>query len=382
MKQKLVFCSQKVNKSDIRRENRRGVEHVIIPSFTLPPNIVMNGGLYPESEVKKSFVSLNRTPVTIEHPELDGQYVSANDPEIDFEYRFGAFNENANVMEDGRISVDKVINVQKALMSDKGKRLLDRINELETSNNPRPIHTSVGVFVDAEELDKPMTNADGTDYGWIARNMIFDHDAILLDSIGAATPDQGTGIGINEETIKVEHFIVNEAPDKSIQDDKSELENNHQSHEDDKMREAIIAALTKLGVTVNAELSDSELLAQYNEAQLKANEKADDKVEKKVEVNTDLADTVKDQADQIAELQSTIKANADDAIAEKIKTIQANEKYKTISENSLKAIHTNSAEDFDAMYQESIPSFGVGSTTDLGDESKITFNTKIDDLPE
>jgi len=79
-KQKLIFCSQKVNKQSIRRENRRGVEHVIIPSFTLPPNIVMNGGLYPSDEVEKSFVSLNRTPVTIEHPELDGQYVSANDP--------------------------------------------------------------------------------------------------------------------------------------------------------------------------------------------------------------------------------------------------------------------------------------------------------------
>jgi len=48
----------------------------------------------------------------------------------------------------------------------------------------------------------------------------------------------------------------------------------------------------------------------------------------------------------------------------------------------LKAIHANSSEDFDTMYQESIPSFGVGSTTDLGEKSEITFNTKIDDLPE
>jgi len=212
MKKKLHFCTHKVNRSHIRRENRKGVEHIIIASFTLPPNIVMNGGLYPAEEIAKSFLSLNRTPVTVEHPEIDGMFVSANDPEIDFDFRFGAFNENAQKLDDGRISLDKVINVQKAMMTEKGKRLLDRIEELENNENARPIHTSVGVFVDVEELDEPKDEIDGvktnSEYNWIARDMIFDHDAILLDSIGASTPDQGTGIGINKEQLKVSHYVV------------------------------------------------------------------------------------------------------------------------------------------------------------------------------
>lgn len=387
MKHKLIFCSQKINKSHIRRETRRGVEHIILQSFTLPPDIVMNGGLYPSEEVDKSFLSLNRTPVTIEHPELDGQYVSANDPEIDFDFRFGAFNENATKGDDGRISVDKVINVQKAMKSDKGKRLLDRVNELETSEKPRPLHTSVGVFVDAEELDEPKVNADGQEFKWIARNMIFDHDAILLDSIGAATPDQGTGIGINAEEIKVEHFIL-DSTENSVQDNDDShdpvLENNTQTNEGDAMRDEIIAKLESLGIKVNAEITDADLLVKYKEAELAANtgnDDADDKVE--IEVNSDLAKEVKDQADKIETLEADLKANKDIAIAEKIKTIRANSKYKDLSENALKAIHANSEEDFDAMHSESITSFGIGSTTNIGTKDDgFTVNTIVDDLPE
>jgi transcriptional regulator with XRE-family HTH domain len=169
----------------------------------------MNGGLYPSEEIDKSFESLNRTPVTVEHPEIDGVFVSASDPEIDFDFRFGAFNENARKMPDGRIALDKVINVQKALMTEKGKRLLDRIDELENNAKARPIHTSVGVFLDVEETELA-TNEHGQDFTWIARDMVFDHDAILLDSIGASTPDQGTGIGINKERLKVSHFVMDD----------------------------------------------------------------------------------------------------------------------------------------------------------------------------
>lgn len=383
-KHKLIFCSQEINKNQIRRENRRGVEHIIIPSFTLPPDIVMNGGLYPSEEVERSYETLNRTPVTIEHPEIDGQYVSANDPEIDFEYRFGAFNENARKMEDGRIAVDKVINVQKALKTEKGKRLLDRVNELETSDKPRAIHTSVGVFVDAEEMEKVQTNAHGQEYKWIARNMIFDHDAILLDSVGAATPDQGTGIGINSEQIIVEHFVI---PSDEVESNDIQGSEDHElklNQEDDAMRDEIIAKLKGLEIEVNAESTDAELLAQYEEALLKANTGNDaDAEDKAVEVNTELAQTVKEQADRIAELEANAKAKEEAELADKVKTIKANAKYSDLSEVALKAIHANSAEDFDKMYNESIPSYGVGSTTDFGvEEQSFAINTKVEDLPD
>ena len=90
------------------------------------------------------------------------------------------------------------------IKTERGKRLLDRLDEIENNENPRPVHTSVGVFLNVEELDKPKTNADGQEFTWIARDMFFDHDAILLDSIGAAQPGQGVGLAVNAKGEKFE----------------------------------------------------------------------------------------------------------------------------------------------------------------------------------
>lgn len=205
----LVLCSTQVNKEAVRRENIDGVEHIVVSSATLPDDIVMNEIMYPAEEIEKSYQSLNLTLAPIEHPVINGEYVSAYDPRAIHEFHAGAFNTNVR-REDGRVYIDKVINVQEAKKTDRGKRLLDRVAELETSDSPRPIHTSVGVFISVEELDDMKTNSLGQEYKLIARDMVFDHDAILLDSVGAATPDSGVGMAVNAkgEKIKVSQALV------------------------------------------------------------------------------------------------------------------------------------------------------------------------------
>ena len=212
MKRKLIQCSTKVNRDAIKRKVIDGVEHIIISSYTLPENIVMNGGFYPAEEIDKSFKTLERTLAPVEHPQdSDGNYISASDPTAIHNYHAGAFNTNVT-KEGDRIHIEKFVNVQEAGKTERGKRLLDRINEIETNDKPRPIHTSVGVFLSPEILDEPKTNSEGQEYLWVAREMVFDHDAILLDSVGAAQPSQGVGIGINAEGEKfdLEQFTINE----------------------------------------------------------------------------------------------------------------------------------------------------------------------------
>ncbi len=207
----MMHCATNVDKTAIKRKVINGVEHVIISSYTLPDNIVMNGGLYPAEEIANSFKSLERTLAPIEHPQdSDGAFISASDPEAIHNFHAGAFNVNVT-QEDGRIHIEKHVNVVEAKKSDRGRRLLDRINEIETNDNPRPIHTSTGVFLEVEETKEMLTNADGQEYNWIARNMAFDHDAILLDSIGAAQPNQGVGMAVNSdgEEISVQSFMIN-----------------------------------------------------------------------------------------------------------------------------------------------------------------------------
>ena len=81
MPKKLILCKVAVNRKNILRENRDGVEHIVITSYTLPPNIVMNRIFYPEDVIANSYQSLDRTLAPIEHPQVDGMYVSATDPQ-------------------------------------------------------------------------------------------------------------------------------------------------------------------------------------------------------------------------------------------------------------------------------------------------------------
>ncbi|MCK5127702.1 MAG: hypothetical protein KAR42_15700 [candidate division Zixibacteria bacterium] len=234
----MIQCATKVNRDAIRRESIDGVEHIVISSFTLPDDIVMNGGLYPANEIASSFHTLERTLAPVEHPQdADGNFISASDPEAIHNFHAGAFNTNVS-QENGRIKIEKFVNVQEALKTERGKRLLDRIDEIETNSEPRPIHTSVGVFLEPEFLGEVKTNDAGLKYDWIARNMVFDHDAILLDSVGAAQPSQGVGMGVNADgkECEVQRFEINQDVEADPIPDEDEM-----SHEE--IRDALFDAI-------------------------------------------------------------------------------------------------------------------------------------------
>lgn len=176
-----------VNAADIRTEMYNGREHLVLPSYTLPDNVVMNGGLYPADEIEKSYKSLEDTPAPMGHPQVNGEYVSAYHPAAINGYYAGAFNRN--VRRDGhRVYLEKWVDVEFAKTNAQGQALLAAIKDKQ------PIHTSTGVLLEPE----PVANAS-VGYKWIARNMRFDHDAILINETGAATPEQGVGLFVNVE---------------------------------------------------------------------------------------------------------------------------------------------------------------------------------------
>lgn len=193
------------NSADIRREKRNGRDVIIVPSATLPDDVVMNDILYPAGEIAKSFKSLERTPAPLGHPTVNGSFVSARDPEgINLSW-IGAWNENVR-QEGGRVLLDKVIDVEIANQSSGGKRVLAAIEAAD------PIHTSTGLLaiMDAANGDVP--------YKFTARDIEFDHDAILLDEPGAATPEQGVGMMVNAagNEIQVVNSVFTEEADREL----------------------------------------------------------------------------------------------------------------------------------------------------------------------
>ncbi len=174
----------------VRKEIRNGREVMIVPSVTLPDNVIMNGIRYPAEEIARTFMGLNRTPAPLGHPTVNGQFVSASDPEgINVGY-IGAWNENAQQVK-GRVFLDKVIDVEVANRSDGGKAVLAAISE------GKPIHTSTGLLCELVDV----VGEAGVKFN--ATNIEWDHDAILLNEAGAATPEMGVGMLVNGQQVEV-----------------------------------------------------------------------------------------------------------------------------------------------------------------------------------
>jgi len=190
--QLLVNISTLVDNSAIRTETIEGVEFTVLPSKTLPPGIVMNGIMYPADEVKRTIDTLNMTPVTLGHPVVNGKFADAYDMMSQAKHGLsGAFNKVTGQAQDGSWLVDKYIPTEALQNSTRGKIVANAIAKKQ------PIHTSTGVYL--SRVPELGTNALGQEYEYKANIDTFNHDAILVGEIGAATPEQGVGIFVNAD---------------------------------------------------------------------------------------------------------------------------------------------------------------------------------------
>lgn len=182
--------------SNITTETIDGKPHIVVRGITpVVDDIVMNRKLYPAAEIEKAYNTLERNPMPLGHPKVDGKHVSARDVRAVNEYHVGAWLQNVS-HNDGKVTGDMYVNRQYAESSDKGKRLINRLDEMLAGTNADPIHISTGLLYSGIAANG---ESKGKKYNEIATNMMFDHVAVLLDEPGAGTPDEGVGIFVNAE---------------------------------------------------------------------------------------------------------------------------------------------------------------------------------------
>ncbi|SFA94984.1 hypothetical protein SAMN05216502_104254 [Citrobacter amalonaticus] len=190
-----IHVNTKVNSQTIRRETHNGREHVVIPSYTLPANVIMNREFYPEAEITANYQSMEGTIAPLGHPTVDGRNVSAFSPEGLCTNFIGAWNRNVS-LKGNRVYSEKWVDVERAMESQGGQRLMERISALESGESSEPIWSSVAVYREQipapEELKK-----QGAD--WVVKIHSIDHDAILLDEPPAAGPEKGVGLMVNAD---------------------------------------------------------------------------------------------------------------------------------------------------------------------------------------
>lgn len=180
-----------VNSASIRKETINGREHWIVPSYTLPSDVVMNGGLYPASEIDAHYLKLEGKLAPLGHPQVNGKFVSASSLEGINLGHIGAANQNVKKV-GNRIYSEKRIDIEVCCRTEGGRRLHERLEAMHNGEQVEPIHTSAALMLEkvpSEDKSKP--------YDWVARIHDIDHDAILLDEPGAATPEQGVGLMVN-----------------------------------------------------------------------------------------------------------------------------------------------------------------------------------------
>ncbi|MGP1224165.1 DUF2213 domain-containing protein [Serratia sp. CY38905] len=192
--------------SNITTETIDGKPHIVVRGITpVVDDIVMNRKLYPAAEIAKAYNTLERKPMPLGHPKIDGKHVSAGDVRAVNNYHVGAWLQDVKHV-DGKVNGDMYVDRRYAEGSEKGKRLVNRLDEMIAGTNVEPIHISTGLLYSGIAANG---ESKGKKYNEIATNMVFDHVAVLLDEPGAGTPSEGVGIFVNADGDDQEVEIAN-----------------------------------------------------------------------------------------------------------------------------------------------------------------------------
>lgn len=368
-----VNILSRANTSAVRKEKRsNGRDVLVVPSATLPDDVIMNGIKYPADEIEKSFATLNRTPAPFGHPTINGQFVSASDPEgINVGY-IGAWNENVR-RESGRVLLDKVIDIEVANRTDDGKAVLAAINAGD------PVHTSTGLFC----LLDASNGADG--YENIAREIHFDHDAILLNEDGAATPEQGVGMMVNKATDKdgSEIQVINSAIewadrdlDWAVSSVVDALDRRQKAGLVDRIKSALIEAFGSGRETPQNNESEDDMAV--TDEQFKALSETVNAQSETMKGLPDLiANAIKPLVEANAEMQANAKAKDDAELAGHIATII---KANILDEDGAKELTLNSAR---KLAEKAAPgkAAALNAAPDIGSEDEfegLNLNTALE----
>lgn len=175
----------KRTKASIRHDVMNGRDHLVVPCVMMTEG-VHTGSLgplyYPAEELSKTPAAWNMKPVVVYHPELNGQGISACDPDI-------VSGQGIGVLMNTRWDKDGGLKTECWLEEDKTKEVDDRV--LDALEAGTMMEVSTGLFTD-NEMDVGEWN--GKEYKGIARNYRPDHLAILPDKTGACSIEDGAGL--------------------------------------------------------------------------------------------------------------------------------------------------------------------------------------------
>ena len=166
-----------------------GQEHLVVPVVALVEMVLQSStSETPELALAEEFaanpLAWNGRPVVVNHPEIDGEKVSASIPDVVDAEKIGEIYNAA--LDDKKLKLEAWINTArvKALGGDIEKTV-DRL-----ASGEEIVEVSTGLFANVEEKDGKLEDKE---YSGIWRNVVPDHLAILSSAPGACSVDDGCG---------------------------------------------------------------------------------------------------------------------------------------------------------------------------------------------
>lgn len=160
-----------------------GRKHLVVPVVALVAGVV-NGFLVEPEELSHFADAWNGRPIPIRHPKQDGEYISANLPEVIERQVVGQFF-NAHIADGEKLAGELWLDIAKC--ETLGGDALATLRRLEAG---QPVEVSTAYFAD---VNPTIGNHNGKPYTGIQRNLRPDHLALLPDDVGACSWKDGCG---------------------------------------------------------------------------------------------------------------------------------------------------------------------------------------------
>lgn len=189
-----------------------GAEYLVAP-LTMIVEGVLNGSdgplYYPAEELSKNPTVWNGVWMVLNHPKKDGKYISASEEGVIDEFGLGTV-QNAVFVEDG------------AKLVAEGWFEVERVRRIRPSllnqiRNGGKTELSTGLAAKKEKAKSGAT-FNGTPYTKIARDFRPDHLAILPDTTGACSLEDGCGVNNEASHEELRSLLVEALRSRFTQD--------------------------------------------------------------------------------------------------------------------------------------------------------------------
>lgn len=184
-----------------RQEKLNGRDYIVAPLTLIVPGVLRGskGSLYyPQDEVTKDPSVWNSIPIVVYHPTVNGNAVSARDPDVLNKCQVGfVFRANGK---SGKLKAEGWFDVE--LTREIDERVL---NALESETE---MELSTGLFLDRYPAEEGAVY-NGVEYDYVTANYRPDHLAVLPDQIGACSLKDGCGLMVNQLSLNASLVTLN-----------------------------------------------------------------------------------------------------------------------------------------------------------------------------